>query len=100
MASKKTSTLLFAMFIPGIEDPNNIDPEQMADELVLMINEERKRNGGYAGDVLVSGIPAAQWMTAKTMHYLAGAIADHRDALAMIAEYEHALQHVADAHPI
>lgn len=63
----KSRTLLFAVLFPedGIED-SDVDPEQVADELVAIINEERERNGGHFGPVEVSGIPVAQWMTRDT----------------------------------
>lgn len=59
----KTRTLLLALALPGRFDPEEVDPEEMADEIVMFVNEHRE---GY-DRVMVSAIPAAQWLTAKTM---------------------------------
>lgn len=73
-STPKTRTLLFAISLPETFDPEEVDPEMVADEMVEMINEERRRNGGFGGDVEVSGIPPAVWMTSRTLTDLRAAV--------------------------
>lgn len=71
--SEHPGTLLFAVVWPDEFDPGEVDPEQVADELVEILNEERHLNWperGQANDLAVSAIPAAQWLTARTMRDL------------------------------
>ena len=67
-----TSTLLLAVTFPADGIPNaDVDPEQVADELVHILNEERIRNGCPSGErLMVAGIPAAQWLTRRTLDNL------------------------------
>lgn len=69
--------LFFAVYMPDVDpqDENN-DPDMIADALVGIINEERVRNAGADAvgfdspevkPVMVSGIPAPQWLTPETL---------------------------------
>ena len=93
MRVEKSRTLLFAVGFPndGI-DPEDVDPEDVADLLVDIINEERRRNWpekGRANDVTVSAIPAAQWMTRRTIEALRApvtAVAERDDEVERLRE--------------
>ena len=71
-------TLLIAFVVPFHEgdEIDDIDPDIMADEFALMVNEDRQRNADDAGrpdyflPVEVSAIPAPQWVTSETMQRL------------------------------
>lgn len=80
-----SATLLVALSLPG-DGWTDQDPDDIADVLVAIINEERVRNGGVdAADdeagfdrpevepVMVSAIPAPQWLTAEALANLRAA---------------------------
>jgi hypothetical protein len=89
-ASKPTRTLLFAVVFPedGI-DSEDVDPEDVADLLVEIINEDRDRNWperGRVNDLMVSGLPPAQWMTDRTLSDLRETIERARERAEGVAD--------------
>jgi hypothetical protein len=92
----RSQTLLLALYMPDDGfDPNlDFDPDDSADGLVAIINEERRRNAIEAGrpdwyrPVTVSAIPAPQWVTADSLAKLraAPALEAERDLYRSLAE--------------
>lgn len=63
------ATLFLAISFP-LDDVNDedIDPEQVADELVVMLNEVRQNNGApFDERLMVSALPAPQWLTPESL---------------------------------
>ena len=69
------TVLLLALHIPGCDGTE--DADMVADNLVAIINEERKRNGGaaYYRPVTIDGLaPTPQWATPEQQKQLLRAI--------------------------
>jgi hypothetical protein len=72
------ATLLLALYIPRADRETN--PDQIVDELVAMINEERQRIADeadwhdYYRPIEVSAIPSPQWVTPESLRALRAAV--------------------------
>lgn len=62
-------TFFFALNVPGIDA--TMDPDDLADSLVAVLNERRQR----ADRITVSAIPSPQWLTPTTLANLKRAAA-------------------------
>jgi hypothetical protein len=70
------STFLLALSIPGL-DPDVDDPEEIADRIALTLTDHPVHGGtDKPGEVMVSAIPAAQWLTPQTLANLRANAAD------------------------
>lgn len=62
-------TLFLAVSYPNDDiGEEDVDPDQAADELVAMLNEVRRYNGCPPDQMLmVSALPAPQWLTRESL---------------------------------
>jgi hypothetical protein len=96
MSEQATNTLLIGLSLPNVGDfDQQPDPEMVADGIAAVLREEWESNQGrvlsHDERPMVSAIPAAQWLTAKTMGRLrtAASLGTLRDdVLAVLTVYD------------